>query len=415
MAPMPLLELLRRVFLLPDSRGFLPTMLEIAKILRDIDSLGRERADAYAGLKDEFARADEVMRTVCADLPAARERIRTAKTSWLIADFDEAPDKTHDLPGLPPSFAVVAVDGSQIMPDKHEVTLCYLLNSASVILYYGTGERPIARTNPLLHYRDEDLCEDPYGKKRVSINEKLVGMKRTLAESAQMEEAIRAAKASGIPVVALWDGSLIRWALQSEPEDYRKRVLEQYLQAFDTAKDLGIPIAGYISDPGSRDFVNSMRIMLCDRAPVDCDLCAHRQNGETAPCDAISRLNDSAVLRERLAGGRRSVLFTSASSILDSYREHRTLAFYMDSGREIARIEVPEWVGENPELLDLIHAACFDQAQKGRGYPVALAEAHEHAVVRAPERAAFFAMIEHSLVKHGAKITHSLKRLSKGY
>ena len=87
MAPMPLLELLRRVFLLPDSRGFLPTMLEIAKILRDIDSLGRERADAYAGLKDEFARADEVMRTVCADLPAARERIRTAKTSWLIADF----------------------------------------------------------------------------------------------------------------------------------------------------------------------------------------------------------------------------------------------------------------------------------------------------------------------------------------
>lgn len=390
-------------------------MLDIAKILRDIDNLGRERADLFSGLLDELARANEVISRICTDLQAARDRIKNAKTSWLVAQFDEPPDRVYDLPDLPAKHAVVAVDGSQIMPDKHEVTLCYLLNAAHIILYYGTGERPIARTKPELCYRDDKLFEEPYGGRRVSVNEKFVGMRRTLAESAELETAIRAAKASGIPVVALWDGSLIRWALQNEPPDYRDRVLEQYLQVFDTAMELGIPIAGYISDPGSKDFVNSMRVMLCDQSRIDCDVCVHKEKAEIAPCDAIARLKDTSVYRTRLSGGKRSVTFSSASTILEKYREHRAVAFYMDCGSEIARVEIPEWVAKDAELLSLVHAVCHDQARKGRGYPIALSEAHEHAVVTGADRRSFFEMLERSFIKHGARVGYSLKRISKGY
>ena len=411
----PLLELLQRTSVLPDSRRFLPTMLELAKILRDIDDLGRERAELLKTLGNEFARADEVLSAISTDLQAARNRIRNARTSWLISDFEESPSNTYDLPDAPAKHAVVAVDGSQIMPDKHEVTLCYLINTAGITLYYGTGDRPVAETHPELRFRDQDLCETSYNGKTVCINEKLVGIRRTLAESVQMEKAVHAASKAGIPVVALWDGSLIRWSLQTEPEDYRKRVLAEHLRAFDAARDLGIPIAGYISDPGSKDFINSMRVMLCDQPDVDCDTCPYKDDPRAAPCDAIARLKDSSFLRTKLSSGSRSVLFTSSSTILDSYGDHRILAFYLNVGREIARIEVPQWIAEDDHLLNLVHAVCFDQAQKGRGYPIALAEAHEQAVVKGPERRAFFEMLERSFVKHGARVSHSLKRISKGY
>ncbi|HUV05019.1 MAG TPA: DNA double-strand break repair nuclease NurA [Armatimonadota bacterium] len=389
-------------------------MLEFAKILRDIDNLGRERAESLAGLPDELKRAEVVMSAICGDLDSAGRRIGAARTSWLTTTFDEPPDRVYDLPDAPPCHVVVAADGSQIMPGKHEVTLCYLLNVASVILYYGIGERPVSTTAPKLCYRDEDLFEEPYGGRRVPVNDKLLAMRRTLAESAELESAIRAAKASGIPVVALWDGSLIRWALENEPPDYKQRALDEYLRVFDTAMELRVPIAGYISDPGSKDFVNSMRIMLCHKSEVKCDNYGYAEC-ETKECDAVARLKDSHVYHERLMGGKRSVLFTSSSTILEKYREHEIRAFYMDAGKETVRIEVPEWVAADRELLDLTHAVCCDQARKGRGYPVALAEAHEHAVVRSPERNAFFQMIERSFIKHGARVSPSLKRISKGY
>lgn len=385
-------------------------MLELTKILRDIDSLGRERADTISGLHAELAKADAVISRIGEDLDTARARIATAKTSWLTASFDEPPDKVYDLPVMSPSHAVVAVDGSQITPDKNEVTLCFLLNVASITLYYGTGNRPSARSVPKLCFRDEDLYE-VYNGQRVQITDKLLGMRRTLTESAELEYAIHMASKAEVPVVALWDGSLIRWSLANEPADYKKKVLDEYLRLFDLARDLRVPIAGYVSDPGSRDFINSMKIMLCEHETVDCDKCTD----DVKPCDAIGRLKDTFIFNKRLAGGKRSVLFTSGSKILKDYREHNVRAFYLDTGRETARIEVPEWVANDPELINLTHAVCCDQAQKGRGYPVALAEAHEHAVVRGPERAAFYEMIERSFIKHGAPISRSMKRISKNY
>ncbi len=44
-------------------------------------------------------------------------------------------------------------------------------------------------------------------------------------------------------------------------------------------------------------------------------------------------------------------------------------------------MEVPEWVARRKDLLDLTHALVLDQCRRGQGYPVALSEAHEQAVV----------------------------------
>lgn len=386
-------------------------MLEIEKILPAIDSLGFERAEAFIGMKDEIKTAAVQVSEISNNLEAVKSKIDESKTSWLVADLVDPPDKVCELPSPPEKHAVAAADGSQIMTDKHEVTLCFLLNASSIILYYGNGMKPEKRTVPALHYKDEDLFIQ-YDKKQVRITDRHVGNRRTVHEAAELESAIHRASKTGIPTVALFDGTLIRWEIESEPADYKKRILSDYLRVFETARELGIPIAGYISDPGSRDVVNAIKVNLCDQSPVDCDKCPYE---DEKPCGAVGMLTDSIVYGNRLKDGKRSGLHISRSKILKEYGEHRIYAFYMNAGRETARIEIPEWVAKDNKMLELVHAVCFDQARKGRGYPVALSEAHEAAVVKSPERSLFFDMIERSFVKHGARITYSQKRRSKGY
>jgi hypothetical protein len=74
---------------------------------------------------------------------------------------------------------------------------------------------------------------------------------------------------------------------------------------------------------------------------------------------------------------------------------------------------MPIWVATNPTLLDLVHAIAYDQAQKGMGYPVALAEAHQHAVVRGAERDLFYNMVENVLRRRGVRTSLSPKQSRK--
>jgi hypothetical protein len=92
---------------------------------------------------------------------------------------------------------------------------------------------------------------------------------------------------------------------------------------------------------------------------------------------------------------------------------HRIVFFYLHVGTEIVRVEVPQWVAASPTLLDLVHAVAYDQAQKGMGYPIALAEAHQHAVVRGAERDLFYEMVTTVLLRRGMRATISPKNLGK--
>ena len=85
----------------------------------------------------------------------------------------------------------------------------------------------------------------------------------------------------------------------------------------------------------------------------------------------------------------------------------------MNAGEEVARIETPSWIAGDPAALGLLHAAVLDQCAKGPGYPVALQEAHERAVVTMADRRAFWAIVQSTLESKGAASGGSLKAKSK--
>ena len=114
-----------------------------------------------------------------------------------------------------------------------------------------------------------------------------------------------------------------------------------------------------------------------------------------------------------MAPGERSGLFGSGARINEDYGDHCISFFYLNVGDEVVRIEVPKYVAANEELLNLVHNCAFDQALKGRGYPVCLSEAHEQAVVRAADREAFYGWLHAVCARNGLPSQLSAKQFRK--
>jgi NurA-like 5'-3' nuclease len=130
-------------------------------------------------------------------------------------------------------------------------------------------------------------------------------------------------------------------------------------------------------------------------------------------CDVLSGVNDRMLFDEWLNTGERSALFINPSSILKRYGQHQVYFFYLRVEDEIARVEIPEWIAMRPDLLELTHALVLDQCQRGQGYPVALSESHEQAVVTGVDRELFWGMVEEALVEEKLPDQVSSKSRSK--
>ena len=176
----------------------------------------------------------------------------------------------------------------------------------------------------------------------------------------------------------------------------------------------GLALASYISSTGSTELVNMLRIAVCPHETPDCDrLCARNRGSSERECESVSGLRDSSLMTALLKPGERSATFTSRSSVVTQYyREHEVRYFYLNVDGEIARVEIPRWVEERG-LVGLVHALVLDQCGRGHGYPAALSEAHEQAVVNASDREQFQRLVEATLAERHVPTTTSAKSRSK--
>jgi hypothetical protein len=290
--------------------------------------------------------------------------------------------------------AVIATDGSQIVPNHHEIAYCSLINIGRVALHYGSQQRPLLDSVPVLFYRSGDL-----GASRGLGIEDLLSLRRTQSELEELVQLALQQSTDDQPTLALVDGSLIHWTLDALPLEDPEQWLAPILAAMDALRSARIPIAGYISASRSSEVVNFLRLGLCPFAECDC----HRHCGEVAtpPCNPFASLTDRVFWSALLQPGQRSPVFRSGARLLKHYGSHVIACCYLHVGEEIARIEFPLWVATDSTLLDQTLSMILAQVQKGFGYPVALAEAHHLAVVRGGDRQRFFALLEQELIRTG--------------
>jgi hypothetical protein len=220
--------------------------------------------------------------------------------------------------------------------------------------------------------------------------------------------------------MALQDGTLVRWTLAGADKIVQQRFLQPYLAYLDELHARGIPVASYISRPRAPEVAGAIRLMFCPDVDIDqgrgakCSECSDQAAGRIPSCFVCQGLSDADILGDMLAEGQRGPLYVSLSRVnLEAYGPHLIHFFYMKVGREVARVEIPRWVAEDRTRLDLVHAVIYDQCMKGQGYPVALARAHEQAIVKAADRRAFQSIVENSLLRAELPAESSRKRESK--
>ena len=365
-------------------------------------------------LADHMNAACELLRTAdTAQLrQVLREREQRDRIPWLVAKPVEEISATHPAPPLPTAgFTVVASDGSTIAPDRHSPLRFFVLNVGLARLTYG--QQPDARlwARGMFCSDAESIYIATEGR-RVPVEGARLGLRMASEELQALWEAARESPANG-PVLALRDGSLIFWALQNEEDAVVRHFLPQILDCLERFEGAGIPVASYISYPGAQDVANTLRLLVCGKDPKHCGQCVGASDEERALCRALADIRDQPLFLRHLQPGQRSAVFDSTSTILDRYGEQRVQFFYLHTGEEIARLEAPQWVMQDATMRGLLHAAVADQCRRGRGYPPALMEAHEQAVITTGERRLVEQMVEEALAARGIVYVRSAKDRSK--
>lgn len=395
----------------------------------DLSALGKQVRQmsqaAAASAADTAARAATVRAHYSAAAGAEAHWARAAELSreaaWLLARPVERLDTARDLPPRPPAYTLVATDGSQIELDRHGDVPCYVINIGRVFLRYGHAPMARLSSRPTLCFEEADLYLSD-GARRVPIEGAYLSARRDVDEGLALADLADEFLTDDLPALALQDGTLVRWALAGAERFVQDYFLERYLGYLEQMRSRGLPVASYISRPRSPEVVGTIRLMLCPDVDVPagrgakCSECSDVRAGREPSCLPCQGLVDADVIGAGLAEGQRGPLFLSMSRInLERYGEHQIHFFHMRVGRELCRIELPAWAAADPAMVDRIHTLVYDQVVRGDGYPVALARAHEQAIVRGADRRAFQRLLEGSLSRAEAARGSSAKKASKEY
>jgi hypothetical protein len=322
-------------------------------------------------------------------------------------------DEQVPAPPRPASYTAMATDGAEIDPDRHGGGGdFYLINVGRVRIPYGQPERDVElRSVSTLGYTDEDLfITDPRDPRRqVPMRDRHLDALRTVAEVRALADLAESEAAiSDLPSVALVDGTLLFSVLEERPRDFlRARFYTDFVFQLERLRRAGVPVAAYASRSRGIDLVHLFRA-VCGSTPLACQVC------HGAQACALRGLSDAQLIGRGLARSERSGLFRVRSNVHDPYfGVHRVYFFLFATGDEIARVEVPEWVARDPDLLALVHAALVDQCAKGFGYPAVLARADDRAVISLADRSVLDTLVQQELARRGVVARPSAKLARK--
>jgi hypothetical protein len=373
--------------------------LNFQEIHSRIKEIGLGAPERQRRLDAQRARALDLLRSHAGDLELLRARVDD-----LVSGPDpnlrcarpaaERLDACFPLPEACAAAALLAVDGSQIAPDRHAALSYALVNVGAVVLRPDSGQAPETFTRTELLYED-DLRD----RRGVRLDESGLALRRDAAERRLLLELARDLPA---PRLALTDGPLELWGAKDPGAagGYRRH-LERYLADLEEMAGLGVVLGGYVDKPAADLLVRLLEIAAA--GPDDL-----KKVGEFHP---LAGVTDRWLFAGLLDPGERSAVFALQSGSRREYTGRREIHFfYLNAGSPghpaLARVELPAWVAGDSEKLNLLHAALAGQCALlgARPYPYVLHRAHETARVSRDEQAQVEMMLAVELRQRGAEL-----------
>jgi hypothetical protein len=304
------------------------------------------------------------------------------------------------LPDLPLQATLIAADGSQINPDRHGQIQYALVNVGAIVVQLNSGESPKIVTDSQLLFEDELLTQS-----NNFVTEAMVALKRDLKERTKLYEL---AQNYPTPVITFTDGPIELWGVRDgeDAKTYRES-LDEYLGVLLRLQECGIATAGYVDKPAADLVIRLLELVEASDEEL-------RHVREHHPLRGIS---DRWLFGEKndplLKPGERSAVFGINSKLEKDYTGGLSLCFFYLNVGTIGRpwpvrVEIPGWVADNSEKLDMLHAVLVAQCRMmgEKPYPYLLHRAHETAVVSYEEREQVEKMLILELRSKGVEIDY---------
>lgn len=367
------------------------------EIQQQIRQMGAAAPTARALHDERLKIARQLLTDFSENLEALQQRIEQAaalvQNLRCAAPKDEPLRSVHPLPAAPPPCTLLAADGSQINPNRHDPVEYCVINLGAFRIQPGQAVTPHEITRTSLYYGEAlHTAEGP-------LTEEIVAMRRDSLERSLLAEL---AEKEGGPVLALTDGPMEPFRPPTPSPIYNEQ-LANFIAALGRLHTMGAVSAGFVDKPASDLVVRMLELMLLPESDL-------RQAGTSRPLQGVS---DAGMFSTFLPAGARTAVFAIQSrQTLQNFNGDLALHFfYLNVSAEgqkpwLARVEIPAWVAEDAEKLDLLHAALIQQCRVlgGRAYPYALHRAHEVAVISFDEKNQLTSMIQAELARNGEEL-----------
>ncbi len=390
--------------------------LELNKLTNSIVELGD---NAYQRLKELDGRLP-VAHAIFNSLAADQKEIRDSadkiahKFRWAGAiPSDEPINAKFRLPACPVRFNVIAADGSQIYPDRHNVAIYYLINIGSIVFRHGIDLPPSTNSKPEVFFKDDDLY---YEDEASLLTTEMINANRDVRELGELARLAQEESATAPTITLLDNGLLLYITLREQSQKFSNKVIDEYLAHLESIKKSKATVAGVVDRPRSANIVRLLHLStLLTKKSLDNIAQDDLHNMD----EKFKHVTDSALF-DYLKPGERSALFVLASPAnLERYEplNHKIYFFFLNTGHvgkdALLRVEVPEWIANDKTKLDLVHTAINEQCKVSNGFPYVLMRAHELAVVTTKERGEFDNMVTGTLIRKGLPASISQKALGK--
>ena len=394
--------------------------LDLGKAVLQLDRGALDLQCTRTARQDRLTALIEQARLV--DPPTARGKTAAASRPYLAAQVEEDLLGSVPPPHPPDNWRAISVDGSHIDVDPHLPIRCYLVNLGGCVLTYGSHPDAVFfnEPHPATDRAELYLTDEANPIDEEAITGPLLGIIRSIQELERLAEMLEDAP-TDLPTLALLDGTLTLWGLAGRvyPRFVRNTLLHQrFLSALERLRRLAqqrpVVLAAYVSLPRTTEVSNAIRCCLCPYDAGRCSQSCNNRRSTLPPCDTASDFLDREIFQQTLGPGCRSPLYRTNPEANREYPEGQHIFFYyLNTRQEIARVEVPQWAAQDPELLSLGHGLMVQQCCKGQGYPVVISEAHEQAVINGLDRRLFQQMVIETLERRGMATYTSEKERSK--
>jgi len=393
-----------------DATGLRTQIADYATCYQQAHQRREDRlARLCAPLQASFQQADQLSATCAA-------AVRMGDVRWAGALFTAGEPINRQFPfgQEPDRYALIAADGSQIMPDRHRPFIFGYVQAGCASVIYGEQQQEL--TDQLRRMRrsqliaESELFDERSGELKPPAE---ITNRRDSLEIALLAEACRMARKAGLQPVLFADGSLAPFALLTlrAPPQERQKLLGPLKMALDAMRECEAWVCGYIDRPGS-----SALVRACALAGLSPEAVTERVLREREAL--LVEICDRHALERTLKPAHRTALFDPNWEInAPTYLgEHAMRACYVNFGNAarpiIARMEMPAWCAD-PSRVGAMCAILYRHAQLGGGYPLILKAAHEEALLSKDDQQQIEQAIEQALMSRGFLPQASFKQEAK--